>query len=186
MTHAILIQNKVAAQDIGSYNRSAVSGSEVGSTDMDNGFVFRLDTQSSTTGLSEVWLATSPSTTASTNDNLWMCYSPEIVVTTAGTKQFKGIDVDPQDFYVPGFTVFDAFKPQVGDILTMTADAFYNSKSSNAFANSAAATYKLVWGSSQTASALSLAYLATTYVSVGSGAIDSQRITAYKMVVIAN
>lgn len=182
MSHAILIQNRVAAASVDSYNRSAIAGSAV---DLDNGNVFRLDSQSATSGESEVWAVTAPTTSGSTMNNLWMAYSPEVVVTVSGTKQYKGIDPDPQDFYNLGGKVFDAFKLQVGDIITLTGDALSGSAES-AYANSATGVYKLAWGASQTASALSLRYLATTYVSLATGAIDTQRVTAYKFEVIAN
>jgi hypothetical protein len=177
--HAVLLQNKVAAADMGSLNRSAVAGSAV---DIDNGNVFRLDSQSTTSGESEVWAVTA---TGSGLGDLWMAASPEVVVTVSGTKQYRGIDPDPQDFYNVGAKVFDAFKPQKGDILTLTAEAFTGTAAS-AFANSGSSVYTLHWAAAQVSGALSFRYLATTYISKADGSIDDQRVTAYKMECINN
>lgn len=181
-THAVLQLNRVAASDIDAYNRSA-SASAV---DIDNGNVFRLDSQSSASGEGQVWAITAPTTSASTLDNLWMACSPSVVVTVSGSKQYKGINPDPRDFYNIAGDVLDAFKPQPGDIITLTGDAFTNSISTNTFANSADGSYKLTFGSAKTANALSFKVLATTYVSIGTGAIDNQRVTAYKLECLAN
>lgn len=178
-THAILVQNRVAAMNVDAYNRSAIAGSAV---DLDNGNVFRLDTQSSTAGQSEVWVVTAPTASGSTLNNLWMAYSPEVVVTNA---QYKGLDPDPRNFYNAGAKVFDAFKPQVGDIITLTGDALTGT-AELAYANSTSGAYTFTWGAAVVASSLSLQYLATTYVSIGTGAMDNQRVAAYKFVVVAN
>jgi hypothetical protein len=180
--YSVLIMNKVAAQDVGAYNRSAVAGSAV---DIENGFVFRLDSYSATAGQSEVWAATAPTASGSTLNDLWMACAPEVPLTVDGTLKYKGMNADPRRFYIPGGDVFDAFKPVAGDIITLTADAF-NDATQEAYANATDGEYYLTWGASQTASSLSLKYLATTYISIGSGAIDNQRVTAYKFVVLAN
>lgn len=79
---------------------------------------------------------------------LWMAYEPEVVVTVSGTKKYKGIDVDVRDFYTPSGEVFTAFKPQVGDILTFTADGITGSKSTNTYAVAANGQYALAWAAS--------------------------------------
>lgn len=180
--HTVVILNKVASENVGSYNRSAIAGSAV---DIDNGGVFRLDSKSAVSGESEVWNVTAPTTSASTLNNLWMAYSPEVVITAAGTKQYRGIDPDPQDFYNLGGKVLDAFKPQVGDLITVTGEGLTGTPAL-AYANSANGVYTLAWSATQTANALSFRYLGTTYISKGSGAIDNQRITAYQFECIAN
>ena len=113
-----------------------------------------------------------------------MVYEPEIVLTTSGTSTYKGLDPNPQNFSIPAGTVFSAFKPALGDIVTMTADGFVTGTgAASAFANAADSSYLFTWASSVGAG-LSLAYVSTTYISIGSGAIDSQRVTAYKMKVV--
>jgi hypothetical protein len=180
--HGILIQNKVAAFDVGSYNRSVVAGSAV---DIDNGNVFRLDSQSSTAGQTEVWAVTAPTTSGSTMNGLWMAATPEVPITWDGTLAYKGLNQDPRRFYNKGAYVFDAFKLVPGDIITVTADNL-DSSSVNTYANSSTGVYTLAWSASTSASSLNLRYLKTTYISIGSGAIDNQRKTAYKFEVIAN
>lgn len=183
MTHTILIQNKVAAADVGSYNRSFVSSG----CDLDNGFVFRLDSQNTgDSGYSEVWWTTPPSLSASTLNNVWMNATPEVVVTTDGALKYRGLNQDPRKFYVSASTVGDAFLPRAGDVILVTSDCFTGSKSANTYANASDGSYQLVWGTSQTSNALSFLYLSTTYISIGTGSIDDQRVAAYKMVCVGN
>jgi hypothetical protein len=172
-THGICIPNKIAAKSIDSLNRSAVSAA----TDIDNGWSVALSTKSTTSGQSEVWTATLPAT--GTLTNLWMAYSPEIVVTVSGTYVYKGLDPDPRNFINLSTYVFDTFKPQVNDIITLTGDCLAGTKGVNSTGG-----YKLYWGSTQTASVLSMKLLETTYISVGTGAIDNQHITAYQFEVV--
>lgn len=79
---------------------------------------------------------------------MWMAYEPEVVtIVTASGKQYKGIDPDPRDFYnIPG-TPFTAFKPQVGDILTITADGITGTISTNTYAVATNGQYALSWAS---------------------------------------
>jgi hypothetical protein len=177
-THNVLIQKSVAAMNVDAWNRSAVGGG-----DLDNGNVVVLASKSATAGEPEVWTATQPAT-ATLNAGLWMVYSPEIVLTTQGTKSYKNINPDPQDFFVPQGVIFDAFKLQVGDLLLMTADGLAGTKSTNGFVVATNASYKLTWGAAAI-SGLSLRYLGDEYVSIGSGNIDSQRVTAYAFEVVA-
>jgi hypothetical protein len=187
-THAVAVLNKVQATDVDSYNRVAVCA-----TAMDNGWIMQLASRSSTAGETEVWTATAPSATAGLT-HLWMAYSPEIVSVVSGSNTFKGIDVDPQNFYVPVGGMIDVFKPQVGDIITLTAEALYASGGGSAIgAAYAVATvhgdnaydFMLNWAASAV-SGLSLKYLATTYISKPTGAIgETQRVAAYQFEVSA-
>lgn len=178
MAHNILIQRAVAAKNVDTLNRSAVHATEA----FDNGNVLSLGGISSTDGEGEVFSASVPAT--ATLAALWMVYTPEIVVTIDGSKKFKGIDVDPQDFYVPALSVMDVFKPQVGDILTLTADGLAGTKGSNTFVVATDASKKLTWAASAI-SGLSLKLLGDDYISIGSGAINTQRVAAYKFEVAA-
>jgi hypothetical protein len=174
-THNILIQRKVAAKNIDSLNRSAVHAT----VDFDNGNLVSLSGLSTTDGEGEVFSAAVPAT-ATLSDKLWMVYTPEVVVTVSGTKKFKGINVDPQDFYVPALSIMDVYKPQVGDIITMTADGLATgSGAGSAFAIAADGVSKLTWAAAAI-SGLTYAYLGTDYISLGSGAINSQRVAAYR------
>lgn len=77
---------------------------------------------------------------------IWMAYSPEIVtVVTASGKKYRGINPDPRDFTNTSGEVFDAFKPQVGDILTITTDGITGTKSTNTFIVATNGQYALAW-----------------------------------------
>ena len=183
--HSVLLKTGCAASDIVAWNRYALAGSSV---DLDNGNVFRLDTQNSagTQGYSEVWDVSAPSLSGSTLDGLWMADTAGRNLTVDGSLQYAGLNDDPRKFYNVGGKVFDAFKPQAGDVIELSADAFTTAIGSNTYANSSDGVYELVWGTSQTANALSFKLIATTYFSIGSGAIDTQRVTAYKLVCLNN
>lgn len=180
MAHGILIQNKVAAQNIDSLNRSAV-----GSANLDNGNVVQLLTRNTaaTRGYEEVWDATQPAASAGLTQ-LWMVYEPEVVTLTSGSLQFKGIVVDPREFFVESGKVFSAFKPQLGDIVRLTPDALGGTKSTNTYVVATASDYKLNWAASAV-SGLSLLLISTEYISIGTGGIDTQRVTAYDFQVVA-
>ena len=177
MAHNVLILNSVAAQNVDSWNRSAIIAQ-----DIDNGNILSLSSGiSATAGESEVFTATVPAT--GTLAGLWMAYEPEVVVTGA---QYKGLDPDPRNFFNASGKVFSVFKPQVGDIVTMTADGLAGTKSSNTFVNATDTTggVKPLWGSTQTSSVFSMKLIETTYISIGTGAIADQRIVAYRFEVV--
>ena len=176
MAYGVLIQNAVAAKDVDSYNRSAVCASAV-----ENGNIVILTGKSATAGQEEVFTAVVPST-ANGLTGVWMAYEPEVVLTAA---KYKGLDPDPRNFRNEATKVFSVFKPQLGDIITLTADNFSAAFSSNTHANATDGQGpKLVWGNSQTASVFSLKYLATTYISLGTGDISNQRVVAYTCEVV--
>jgi len=177
MAQNVLIPNAIAAQDVNAFVRNAVA-----STNVDNGNIVILSALSATAGESEAWTALTP-TTSDGLTGVWMVYEPEVVVTGA---KYKGLDPDPRNFFVASGKVFSCFKPQLGDIVTMTADGLAGTKSTNEFVNATNSTggLKPVWGASQTGSVFSMKLIETTYISIGSGAIDSQRVTAYKFQVV--
>ena len=176
MTHAILIQNSVAAKDNVIFNRSAISASN-----LDNGWLIYPDAIYSEDGYEEVWEVKQP-TTGSLTD-LWMVAAPVDVVTDS---KYKGLDPDPRNFYTSASKVFDIVKLQKGDIITITADAFDGSTSSD-YAVVEVDSYKFAWASVPSGSLTSLKHMEDTYVSVASGSeIGNQRVTAFKCEVIIN
>jgi hypothetical protein len=177
MTHGVAVLNKVAATDIDAYNRTAVSA-----TALDNGWLVELLTKSATSGEGEVWVATQSSGTLT---NIWMVYSPEIVSVVSGSNKFKGIDNDPRNFYHVIGDMIDVFRPVVGDIITLTADAL-SSATPNTYAIITSGSWKAVWGGSP-ASGLTLKYLETNYISLPqAGAIsETQHVDSFKFVVTA-
>ena len=178
MSNGILIPNAIAAQNVDAWNRSAVCAVAV-----HNGKIVVLTERSTTAGESEVFLAETPATSDPGLTGCWMVYEPELVWTSS----YRGLDPDPRNFSVAAGKIFTVFKPQLGDIITLTADNFSGAKgTSNTFGNATDSTggLKLVWGDNQTGSVFSVKWLATTYISIGSGAIDTQRVTAYKFQVV--
>jgi hypothetical protein len=184
--HGVLLKKACASIDVGSYNRFAMAGSAV---DLDNGNVFRLDTENTagTSGYSEVWDVTAPSLSGSTLGCLWMASQDGVNLLVDGVLEYRGLSDDPRKFYNVGAKVFTAFKPQIGDIIEISADAISNTRTAETFLNAADAAYEMAWGSTQTDSDLSFKLItATNFFSIGTGAMDTQRFTAFKLVCIAN
>lgn len=176
MTHAILIQSDVAAENVRSLNRSVISASNI-----DNGWVFYIYGKYDVDGYDEVFEVKLPTTGSLTE--LWMAGSPEIVLTDS---KYRGINPDAEDFYNSASLVFDAWKPQPGDIFMVTSDALTGT-AEQAYAVSAAESNKLAWAAAPSGSLLSVKYIETTYIPYGSGsAVGSQRRTAYKFEVLYN
>jgi hypothetical protein len=184
MSHGVLIPQSIAALNVDAYNRSAICA-----TALDNGNAVILSAKSTTSQEGEVYTAVAPNT-GSVLTGLWMVYEPEIVLTTSGNSIYKGLDPDPRNFFIPASTasaryVFSVFKPQLGDILLATADCFYGSVGANTYVNAGATgTWELEWGSSQTGSVLSMHVIGTSYISIATGSIDTQRVTAYQFEVV--
>lgn len=175
---SVLVVNKIAAEDLGSLNRSAVINAEVV-----NGSIYQLASgYSATAGEGEVFTATLPATSALSN--LWMTNEALVNQAEINGKIVRGITIDPRDFSIPANKAFSVFKPQVGDIITITADGLAGTKSTNTFVVAANASALLTWAASA-ASGLSFKLLETTYLSIGSGAIDTQRVTAYRFECVA-
>ncbi len=170
--HAILVQNAVQAQNIDALNRSVK-----GTADIDNGNVFNLYTVSTVAGEGEVFIATAMD---SDIKNIWMACEPEVVL-TAG--KYKGIDPDIRNFYNVAGDVFTAFKPKIGDIITLTAEAFTGARTAEGYAIPVNAGYKLAWSATASTGA-ALKLIATDYISIG-GATPYTRVTAYKFEVVA-
>ena len=112
----VVIKRRVAAHNIDALNRTVVA-----TEDLENGSIFTLAARSTNDGEDEVWSAAKPTATSS---NVWMAKSSEVTITTVGegdyALQMKGIVEDPRMFTNVKGLVFDAFKPQVGDIIEMT------------------------------------------------------------------
>jgi hypothetical protein len=176
MTHAVLIPEAISALNIDSYNRTAVCASA-----LDNGNIVKLTTRSATAGESEVFTAVVPSTGNGLTD-LWMVYSgDEVIVTDA---RYKGIDPDPRNFFNAAAKPVSVYKPALGDIILMTGDGFATGSGAGAaYANAVDTTggFKLEWAAAVGTSILSYKLLATKYISLATGAIDSQRVVAYEL-----
>jgi hypothetical protein len=173
--HAVLIPSMIAAMNIDSLNRSVISACPV-----DNGNVLTMGAEYTSGSLTEVFAVEKVVTTAS-GPGIWMAYSGDEIVLTAS--KYKGIDPDPRNFYNEAGYVFSAFKPQVGDIITITAAGFSGSSPTTVgvYANPVPNANTLLWSTSASTAGLLFKYIGTTYISLATGGIDSQRVAAYKL-----
>jgi hypothetical protein len=171
--HGVLIPEAIAALNIDSYNRSVISSA----SSIDNGMVFQCTTKAWTSGSgAEVFNIAAPATGSLVN--LWMAYSGDEIVLT--DSKYKGLDPDPRNFFNAQGKVFSAFKPQVGDIILLSGEAITGTV--DAYANAANTAYQLTWSATSAGTGLlSFKKLATKYISLATGAIDTQRVTAYEL-----
>ena len=178
--NAVLEQTLTAAKNVDIYNGSFIYSS----ADLNNGSVFVKGDESS----EQVYEAVAPST--GSLNNLWMASSPvDTILVDALGNQYKPGILDPRAFTNPKGLVFSAFKPQVGDIITISADGISGdyTDGTTKYVNAADGEFKLAFGTTQTSDALSFKILKPTYISVASAnAIGSQRIVAYKLECVAN
>ena len=166
MAYGYIIPVKVAAKDVDAFNRSAVSDAV-----MENGFVGVASTKSSTAGEKEVFSFVTPTT--GNLSHLWMAYESPVVITDS---KYKGIDPDPRNFSIAIGDVFSIFKPQIGDLIAMSADALAGTQSTNTFVVATNTADALTWASAAV-SGLSLKLIDDSYwVSIGLGTIGSQRL----------
>jgi len=180
--HGVLIPEAIYAKDVDAYIRSAVSTT----TAVDNGNIVKLTTRSAVAGEGEVFLAIAPST-GNGLTGLWMVYSgDEIVVTDA---RYKGLDPDPRNFFVPISTsterhVFSVYKPALGDIILLSADALAGSyvalSTTHISATDTTGGIHLLWDTQLRTAVLCYKLLAVKYISLATGAIDDQREVAYE------
>ena len=171
---AVLIPEAIAAMNIDSYVRSVI---DTAGSAIDNGNVFVIDSKHTSGSLTEVWEIKQP--TAGSPTNAWMAYSGDEVVLT--DSKYKGLDPDPRNFTNAAGKVFSAYKPQVGDIILLTADAFNVAFSSHTYAHAVGDSFKLKWDVNAPGTGLIYKYLKTSYISLATGAIDNQRVTAYEL-----
>jgi hypothetical protein len=174
MTHTVVIPSKYAAKDVDAYLRPVLA-----QQNMDNGYVFTLGSQSTSASGTEVWLPTVPTT--GSLSGTWMALEPEIPALFSGTNQYNGLGTI-QDFYTSASQVFTAFKPQVGDIITVTADAFTSGTAPTAgqYAVAVNGAFTLT-AQGTTGAGQSWALRGITSIPFANGTIGSSNLTAYKL-----
>lgn len=175
----VLIPTLTAAKNVDIYNASFISETD----DLDNGSVFGKGDM--TESGSQVYEVTKP--TGGAIKGLWMAFSPEdTIVTDAAGNQYKiGIN-NPQTFTNVKGVPFSAFKPQVGDLVVMTAEGFSNTIGANGYAVAQDDDYRLKFNNAAV-EGLSFKVVETTYISIaGATAIGSQRVVAYLLECVAN
>lgn len=173
MTHSVVIPSKYAAKDIDAYLRPVVA-----QQNMDNGYVFSLLSKSTGSAV-ECWIPTVPTT--GSLSGLWMAYEPEVPFLTNGTNQYNGLGTI-QDFYTAASQVFTAFKPVVGDLIVVTADAFTSGTAPTAGQYAVAVNGAFTLTAQATSGAgQSWALRQTTTIPFANGTIGSSNLTAYQL-----
>ena len=177
--NAVLEQTLTAAKDVDIYNGSFIYED----ADLNNGSVFAKGDEFS----EQVYEIELPAT--GSLNNLWMASSPvDVILTDATGNQYKPGILDPRAFTNPAGLVFSAFKPQVGDIITLSAEGITGEYADTMlYVNAVDGASKLAFSATQASNALSFKVIKPTYISVASAnAIGSQRIVAYKLECVAN
>ena len=181
--NGVLVALSAMAETVHSKNRSVVC-----EQDVQDGQVFRLDSMSTDADKPEVFVATQPE--VGKLNGLWMAYGfAQVRSKLSDTVTLTNEIADPRAYINNAGFVFDAFKPEKDDILQMTAECFTGNfqQASTKYANAEANSMSLKWGTTQTDNALSVKYLKTTYISIGTGSLaDLGRVPAYMVEVVAN
>lgn len=176
----VLEQNLTAALNVDIYN-----GSFIAEDDLENGSVFVKGDE-----VEEQVYAAEITEEDGTINGLWMAANPIDVVLTDGLgNEYKPDILDPRAFTNVAGRVFSAIKPQVGDIITLTAEGIDGTytEGTTKYVNAVAGELKMEFGATQTEDALSFKIIKKTYISIASAnAIGSQRVDAYKLECVAN
>ena len=176
--HAVLVQDSVISSNIDTLNRTVISTADLDngnvftlkakSTNAGEGEVWVASQPATADGLKLSLHLVNSSSYVSIADgsigtqrqpayqfevvdnssNLWMAYSPEIPVFVVNGKQYKGLSSDPRDFVNIAGTTLDAFKPQVGDLITISADGISGTLGTNTYAVAANGSYELAFAAS--------------------------------------
>jgi len=166
MAYGLIIPKKIAASNVDAWTRNAVSASVY-----ELGFAGYFSGLSSTSGESEVWTMVAPAT-AHLYD-LWLCYDESVVVTAS---KYRGIDVDIRNLAFAAGDIFTTFKPQIGDLVSFSADALAGTQSTNTFVVATDGAQALTWAAAAV-SGLSFKLVDDDdWVSIGIGSIGTQRV----------
>lgn len=114
MAKGFIIESMIAATDVVAYNRYAKSA-----VDIDGGNLVALTAP--TAQGDDVWTATKPATGGL--NGLWIAYNPSFRITEIGDNEYAGLSADVRDYTNVAGRVFTVFKPQIGDIFVLSADA---------------------------------------------------------------
>jgi hypothetical protein len=174
-TYTVLIPSKIAANSVDAWVRPVVSASVIS-----NGMVFNLNAKSTETGYTDCWKTTL--VTTGSLSGLWMALEPEVPWVTSGNNTIQGLGT-VRDFYTSACTVFSAFKVQVGDVITVTSDAFVSGTvpTTGQYAVSAVDSW-LLTAQATTGAGQSWRFLGTKNIPYAAGsAIGTQRLTGYQL-----
>lgn len=173
-TRTVMVPTLVAAKNVDSLNASFIDADK----DHNNGEIIAAGNY----GKDQVY------ETAEVTDlhNLYMVFSPEdTIITDAMGNEYKIGIQDPRNFTNVKGRVFSAFRPQVGDKVLLTAEAFDAEVTDDyAVAEAGKNTLKVA---NAPVDGLSFKIIdKETYVSIGGAtAIGSQRVAAYLLECVA-
>lgn len=108
-----LIETQIAAKNVESLNRSAISAT----VDFDGGAALTLAASSN-----DCWTAATPVTGKLTG--CWIAYNPSEWFSELNGKLYAGLSADPRDYTNLATRPFTAFKPQIGDVIALSAECF--------------------------------------------------------------
>lgn len=178
MANCVLITTRCANENVNSYNRVAVS-----TTAVPNGTPLSLTFP--TTAGSAVFTTATP---ASPFSNVYLAYSPEVNKLVVG--QVWG-GQDPRNFINMANIPFDAFKPQVGDIIQVTKEFFQNTKDPGTVASST--VVELTATGFQALTAATSAYAGISFkigrkepMTIASGTVGGEQVDAWYLECMAN
>ena len=172
-TYSILVPGMIMAENVDSLNKSAVYTAGA----VENGNIVKLGALSSTVGEGEVYVAATPATSTLATDIFYMVKNPVLVLTDG---KYRGLTDDPTLFNIPASTVFDVFKPMVGDVIILSEDGIGGTKSSNTLIIPTNGDLELNWAASASSVSLAFELIETTYIEVPSSTFYGRRKTAYK------
>lgn len=113
MAYGVLIESMIQAKNIDALNRSVKANFDVAGGGL-------LALTAPTTQGDDVWTASKPAT--GNLGGLWIAYNPEVKYISVNGKKFAGLSADARDYTNLTGEVFDAFKPQIGDEIVITAE----------------------------------------------------------------
>lgn len=168
MAKSVVILSSVAANNVDAYVKSGIYETAA----LENGNVVVPGDKSDTSGYGDVYEVSLPATASLDSDIFYMVYEAPVPVVDG---KYKGITDDPREFEIPKETVFNMYKPQVGDEIVITDDGIAGTKSANTFVVPADDTGELTWSADADGITLGYKLKGTTFVTVG-----SDRVVAYK------
>lgn len=116
--HGFIIVGQIKAKNVEALNKSVVS-----TFDVDGGGFVSIESNSAKGN--EVWTASKPAT--GSLGGLWIAYNPEVKHIVVNGKAYAGLSSDVRDYTNVANKVYDAFKPEIGDIVIFSEDAFEGS-----------------------------------------------------------
>ena len=179
MAHNVIELAMTASYNVDALNRTAKCAE-----DIDNGSVFMLSARSKDAGERYVWEASKPA--ADTAMGVWMAASPEVVITKGGVDgvAYRGLTPDPRAFVNVAGQMIDAFKPQAGDIIRMTAAGIAGADTNDYLVIE---PNKFVLKSNASATdGFCLHKIGTTHLRIGQGGIVNAPVVMYEYEVVRN